>query len=191
MVNRYHRPSRASICGCRNRAGRDRRRRQGAGARWSPISRRPRRLPARRADRGGLARTVDLVPDTEDRNRAAAFWSTIQLRTSVDGVFAAGDCAEIRTEPRDDRNVLQQVWYTGKMQGEVVGERARRRRARLRSAASGSTRPSSSTSSTTYGRVNTPAVFPRDVRETSTGSTPSDRRSDSASCSRRTAASSA
>lgn len=42
------------------------------------------------------------------------------LRTSIPEVFAAGDCAEIVWG--DGRpNTLQQVWYTGKMQGEVAG----------------------------------------------------------------------
>ncbi len=40
------------------------------------------------------------------------------LRTEVEGVFAAGDCAEIETG--GDRNLLQQVWYTGKAQGRVA-----------------------------------------------------------------------
>jgi 3-phenylpropionate/trans-cinnamate dioxygenase ferredoxin reductase component len=44
-----------------------------------------------------------------------------QLRTSVDGVYAAGDCAELRT-PEGERNVIQQVWYTGRFQGEVCAE---------------------------------------------------------------------
>ncbi len=44
-----------------------------------------------------------------------------QLRSSVPGVYAAGDCAEIITEG-DARNLLQQVWYTGKLQGEVAGD---------------------------------------------------------------------
>ncbi len=42
-----------------------------------------------------------------------------QLRTNVEGIFAAGDCAEIQ-EPGEERNTLQQVWYTGKMQGEFA-----------------------------------------------------------------------
>lgn len=42
-----------------------------------------------------------------------------QLRTNVAGIFAAGDCAEI-VEDGDARNTLQQVWYTGKMQGEFA-----------------------------------------------------------------------
>lgn len=44
-------------------------------------------------------------------------WS---LRASAPDVFAAGDCAELVT-PEGERNTIQQVWYTGKMQGEVVG----------------------------------------------------------------------
>ena len=38
------------------------------------------------------------------------------MRTNVPDVLAAGDCAEIRVEG-DGRNTIQQVWYTGKMQG--------------------------------------------------------------------------
>ena len=45
-------------------------------------------------------------------------WS---LRTDAPDVFAAGDCAEIVTEG-EGRNLIQQVWYTGKMQGRVAGE---------------------------------------------------------------------
>jgi NADPH-dependent 2,4-dienoyl-CoA reductase/sulfur reductase-like enzyme len=41
------------------------------------------------------------------------------LRTNVPDVFAAGDCAEI-VAPGDERNVINQVWYTGKMQGEAA-----------------------------------------------------------------------
>lgn len=43
------------------------------------------------------------------------------LRTHVDGVFAAGDCAELEN-PGDERNTIQQVWYSGKRQGRVAGE---------------------------------------------------------------------
>jgi len=42
------------------------------------------------------------------------------FRTQVPDVFAAGDCAEIVT-PEGERNRIEQLWYTGKMHGEVVG----------------------------------------------------------------------
>jgi NAD(P)H-nitrite reductase large subunit len=42
------------------------------------------------------------------------------LRTEIEGVYAAGDCAEIVTG--EERNVIEQVWYTGKAQGEVAAD---------------------------------------------------------------------
>ena len=45
-------------------------------------------------------------------------WS---LRTSIEDVLAAGDCAEIVANG-SGRNLIQQVWYTGKMQGEVAAD---------------------------------------------------------------------
>jgi len=44
-----------------------------------------------------------------------------QLKASAADVWAAGDCAEIVRDGAD-RNLIQQVWYTGKMQGEVAGD---------------------------------------------------------------------
>jgi NAD(P)H-nitrite reductase large subunit len=41
------------------------------------------------------------------------------LQTNVADVYAAGDCAEIVKEG-EARNLLQQVWYTGKAQGRCV-----------------------------------------------------------------------
>lgn len=43
------------------------------------------------------------------------------LRSQMDGVWAAGDCAEIRFEGAQS-SLLQQVWYTGRMQGQVAAE---------------------------------------------------------------------
>src|SRR5260221_5972185 len=40
------------------------------------------------------------------------------FRTGVPNVFAAGDCAEIRFE--DGANRIEQLWYTGRMQGEQL-----------------------------------------------------------------------
>ncbi|MCP3915744.1 MAG: NAD(P)/FAD-dependent oxidoreductase [bacterium] len=44
-----------------------------------------------------------------------------RLQAQVPNVFAAGDCAEI-VKPGEERNLIQQVWYTGKMQGRVAAE---------------------------------------------------------------------
>ncbi len=40
--------------------------------------------------------------------------------TNKENIFSAGDCAEIITG--EERNLLQQVWYTGKAQGKAAGE---------------------------------------------------------------------
>jgi len=40
------------------------------------------------------------------------------LCTPIDNVYAAGDCAEIETGA--ERNLIQQVWYTGRAQGEAA-----------------------------------------------------------------------
>lgn len=42
------------------------------------------------------------------------------LRTNIDNVFAAGDCAEFR-KPIGERKSVEQVWYTGRMMGEALG----------------------------------------------------------------------
>lgn len=42
------------------------------------------------------------------------------FKTGVENIYSAGDCAEIETG--GERNLLQQVWYTGKAQGRAVGE---------------------------------------------------------------------
>jgi len=44
-----------------------------------------------------------------------------ELRTSQPDIWAVGDCAEIR-RPEGQRNLLQQVWYTGRLQGEAAAE---------------------------------------------------------------------
>jgi NADPH-dependent 2,4-dienoyl-CoA reductase/sulfur reductase-like enzyme len=41
------------------------------------------------------------------------------LETNIPNVFAAGDCAQFRSEKPNRKNV-EQLWYTGRMQGETV-----------------------------------------------------------------------
>lgn len=64
----------------------------------------------------GVSPNVDLLEDSGIETGRGVLVDD-RLRTNVDGVFAAGDCAEIVTEG-EGRNKIQQVWYTGKMQGE-------------------------------------------------------------------------
>ncbi len=41
------------------------------------------------------------------------------LETNISGVYAIGDCAQLR-EPREGRRSIEAVWYTGRMMGEVA-----------------------------------------------------------------------
>lgn len=43
-----------------------------------------------------------------------------RLRSAASGIYAAGDCAEIETG--SERNLIQQVWYTGRFQGRHAAE---------------------------------------------------------------------
>ena len=43
-----------------------------------------------------------------------------ELRTSASGVFAAGDCAELRTPPPGEPAV-RPIWYTARLQGATAG----------------------------------------------------------------------
>jgi len=42
-----------------------------------------------------------------------------QLRTNQPGVYAIGDCAQLRS-PRPGRRPIEAIWYTGRMMGETV-----------------------------------------------------------------------
>lgn len=81
------------------------------------------------------------------------------FRTKIDGVFAAGDCAEIE-RPGDERNVIEQLWYTGKMHGRVVGEVIAGGESTYDRGIWFNSAKFFDLEWHTYGRV-TPAVFPR------------------------------
>jgi len=44
------------------------------------------------------------------------------LETNIPDVYAAGDCAEIVVADLDLRNKVEQLWYTGRMQGEALAK---------------------------------------------------------------------
>jgi len=68
----------------------------------------------------GVSPNLDLVRETAIECDRGILVDR-SLRTSAADVFAAGDCAEIRRDG-EERNLLQQVWYTGKQQGRVAAE---------------------------------------------------------------------
>ena len=67
----------------------------------------------------GVSPNIDLVkPSSIDTGRGILVDRS--FRTSQSDIYAAGDCAEIII-PDGERNMIQQVWYTGKKQGAVAG----------------------------------------------------------------------
>ncbi len=44
------------------------------------------------------------------------------LETNIPNIFAAGDCIEIKAEVEGERNRFEQLWYTGRMHGEVLAK---------------------------------------------------------------------
>jgi NADPH-dependent 2,4-dienoyl-CoA reductase/sulfur reductase-like enzyme len=66
----------------------------------------------------GVGPNIDLVVDSAIETGRGVLVDG-SLRTSVPGVLAAGDCAEIVTDG-ESRNLLQQVWYTGKRQARIA-----------------------------------------------------------------------
>ncbi|MCP3977861.1 MAG: NAD(P)/FAD-dependent oxidoreductase [bacterium] len=66
----------------------------------------------------GVSPNVDLVRDSAIATGRGVLVDR-RFRTDAGEVYAAGDCAEI-VDPDGGRNLIQQVWYTGKKQGEAV-----------------------------------------------------------------------
>ena len=68
----------------------------------------------------GVSPNIDLLRVSEVETERGVLVNK-SFHTTVRNIFAAGDCAEIIV-PNVERNTIEQLWYTGKMQGEVVGD---------------------------------------------------------------------
>ena len=44
------------------------------------------------------------------------------LETNIPDIYAAGDCAEIIADENGENNKVEQLWYTGKMQAEILAQ---------------------------------------------------------------------
>lgn len=66
----------------------------------------------------GVRPNVDFLKNTELEIRRGILVDAY-LETSIPGVFAAGDCAEMR-QPLPGRKPIEAVWYTGRMMGETA-----------------------------------------------------------------------
>jgi len=68
----------------------------------------------------GVSPNIDLLRATEVETKRGILVDK-SFHTTVQDIYAAGDCAEI-IRKGDERNTIEQLWYTGKMQGEAVGD---------------------------------------------------------------------
>ncbi|EON77657.1 Nitrite reductase probable [NAD(P)H] subunit [Lunatimonas lonarensis] len=75
--------------------------------------------------------TVGVVPNIGFLKKDSNEGSTLEINkgilvndcfeTSIPDVYAVGDCAEFKKPVGPDRRRIEQVWYTGRMHGEVLG----------------------------------------------------------------------
>ncbi len=75
---------------------------------------------------GFVALTAGVTPNIDPVKRSGIETNRGVLvdeyfRTNVPGIYAAGDCAEFRA-PKQGHPPIEQLWYTGKMHGEVLAQ---------------------------------------------------------------------
>lgn len=66
----------------------------------------------------GVHPNIDLVEGTSIETNRGILVNEF-LQTSVQDVYAIGDCAELRS-PRSGRKAIEPVWYTGRFMGEIL-----------------------------------------------------------------------
>jgi NADPH-dependent 2,4-dienoyl-CoA reductase/sulfur reductase-like enzyme len=72
----------------------------------------------------GVEPRIELAAGTPLKT-SRGFLSDTFLETSVPGIFAAGDAAEVTLPDRQVK--VQQLWYTGRMQGRIAGQNLARK----------------------------------------------------------------
>ncbi|MCB1319102.1 MAG: NAD(P)/FAD-dependent oxidoreductase, partial [Leptospiraceae bacterium] len=73
----------------------------------------------------GVSPNIELLHDHKIET-ARGVLVNYNLETNISDVYAAGDCAQFRN-PEGSPGPVEQLWYTGRMQGENVGVRIGRR----------------------------------------------------------------
>jgi NAD(P)H-nitrite reductase large subunit len=69
----------------------------------------------------GVSPNVDFLRDTALQVKRGIVVNE-HFETNIPDVFAIGDCAEFE-KPQPNQRPIEQLWYTGKMHGEVLGQR--------------------------------------------------------------------
>lgn len=66
----------------------------------------------------GVSPNIKFLKDSELETQRGIMVNTF-LETNMEDVYAVGDCAQFHTPPAG-RRPIEQVWYTGRMQGETL-----------------------------------------------------------------------
>lgn len=69
----------------------------------------------------GVHPNLDLVKNTKLETARGILVNEF-LETNIPDVYSAGDCAEIKSNNSNDKNKVEQLWYTGKMQAKALAE---------------------------------------------------------------------
>ena len=69
----------------------------------------------------GVHPNIDLLKNTKIETGRGVLVNEF-LETNIADVYSAGDCAEIKSDIEGEKNKLEQLWYTGKMQAEILAK---------------------------------------------------------------------
>jgi len=69
----------------------------------------------------GVHPNIDFIKNTSNIETNRGVLINHYFETNIKDIYAIGDCAEFR-EPLPQRRPIEQVWYTGRMHGEVVAQ---------------------------------------------------------------------
>jgi len=67
----------------------------------------------------GVHPNIDVVKDSKIQTDKGILVN-VYLETNIPNVYSVGDCVEIKATKENERNRFEQLWYTGRMQGEVL-----------------------------------------------------------------------
>jgi len=67
----------------------------------------------------GVHPNIDVVKDSKIETDKGILVNDY-LETNIPNVYSAGDCVEIKATKENERNRFEQLWYTGRMHGEVL-----------------------------------------------------------------------
>jgi NAD(P)H-nitrite reductase large subunit len=67
----------------------------------------------------GVHPNIDLLKESKIETGRGVLINEF-LETNIADVYSAGDCAEIKSDTEGEKNKLEQLWYTGKMQAEIL-----------------------------------------------------------------------